>query len=116
MEDFEGAFFNTEDFKLTGEKIGEGTYGNVYIAENLKDGTKYAAKILNVEQIFNGTSQKKIMREIQILNKIKHQSIVKFYGINFQSFKDRIKFEPTILTEYLPNGSLRDILDQEKNL
>ena len=55
------------------------------------------------------------LRESEILHKLSHPSIVKFCGINFQSFKDQSILSPTIITEYLPNGSLKEILNKENN-
>lgn len=54
------------------------------------------------------------MRESTILSKLDHPSILKFLGLNFRSLKDLSIFQPTIITEYLPNGSLKVILDKEK--
>lgn len=84
--DFEGAFFNTADFEMTSQKLGEGAFGKVYVVENVNDETKYAAKIVNTNGVFSGHEQMMLMRESQILHKLKHPSIVKFYGINFHSF------------------------------
>lgn len=55
-----------------------------------------------------------LMREAIILRKLNHPSIIKFYGINFHSFDNPNKLEPTIITQYLPNGSLKTMLDTEK--
>lgn len=113
--DFENLFFDLMDFKLTNHKLGEGSYGSVFIAENTKDNKKYAAKIINTNNGFDGKDQMKFLRESMILHKFVHPSILKFYGINFQSFTKPMFLEPTIITEYLSNGSLKGILDMERN-
>ena len=114
--DFEKIFFELSDFELTDEFLGSGSFGKVYIINSLKDHKKYAAKILNVDSKkgFTGKHQNDIMRESIILHNLIHPSIVRFHGINFQSFSKFDKLEPTILTEYLPRGSLKEILDKEK--
>lgn len=112
--DINGAFFNTNDFKLTNRKLGEGTFGQVFIAKKLSDNSEYAAKILNVDENFNGQEQMMFMRESITLHKLHHPAIVQFYGINFRSFSDPLKLEPTILTEYISHGSLRKILNDER--
>ena len=69
--------------------------------------------------MFTGKEQNQFIRESVILNKLDHPAIVKFYGINFHKFidpssSDGIKLEPTILTEYLSNGSLDIVLENER--
>ena len=112
--DIEGAFFNTSDYQLQGEKLGEGTFGTVYTAKNNKDGQLYACKIIKTHDDFNGHEQMLLMRESLILHKLKHPGIVEFKGVNFQSFSDPNKLEPSIITEYLKGGSLKTVLDQEQ--
>ncbi len=82
----------------------------IYIIENKNDKKRYAVKIFNInpEIGFTGENQKDFLRESTILQKLDHKSIVKFVGINFQSFADPIRLEPSIITEYLPNKSLKE--------
>lgn len=63
---------------------------------------------------FDGNDQMQIMRESMILSKLSHPAIIKFVGLNFRSFEDWSILQPTIITEYLKNGSLKIILDSEK--
>lgn len=42
QKDIEGAFYNTSDFKLHNQKLGEATFGTIYIASYNKE---YEAKI-----------------------------------------------------------------------
>lgn len=113
-KELEGLFFNTDDFVLHEKSIGEGSFGKVYIAHQASDDKLYAVKILNTEKGMNGHDQMLFMRESLILHKLKHPCIVEFIGVNFQSFTDPSKLSPSIITEYLPHGSLKTILDQEK--
>lgn len=107
-------FFDTNNYKPTKTKLGEGSFGKVYVVKNVNDGIKYAAKILTTNGMFNGHDQMTFLRESLILYKLDHPAIVKFHGIYFHSFDDPKLLEPTILTEYLSNGSLKEILDKEK--
>lgn len=109
--DFEGAFFDTTKFEPI-SKLGEGKSGKVYLVKNNEDDSSYAAKIINPNGNFGGRDQLMFLREAQILHKLRHPAIVKFYGINFHSFIESDKLEPTILTEYVSNGSLKDIFDK----
>lgn len=114
--DIEGAFIDTNDFELTGKKLGEGAFGKVYVVEKTKEEKQYAAKIITISNgILNGHDQMLFLRESMILYKLKHPAIVQFYGINFHSFDNPDKLEPTIITEYLPNGSLKQILKKEQS-
>ena len=111
--EFEDAFFQIKDYKL-GKELGKGSFGHVYVAENVNDHQQYAAKVINTDAGFDGREQMLFLRESLLLHKLDHPSIVKFKGINFKSLKDPMKFDPTIITEYLPHGSLKDNLDKEK--
>ncbi|KAK8883844.1 hypothetical protein M9Y10_042943 [Tritrichomonas musculus] len=113
--DFEGAFFDTTDYEPTNKMLGKGSFGKVFVVNNTKDGKQYAAKLLNPDNMLKSKDQMMLLREVQILCKLDHPSIVKFYGINFHSFLNPTQLEPTILTEYLKNGSLKKVLDKEKN-
>lgn len=112
--DFEGAFFDTDDYELTDKFLGEGAFGKVYIAKSLKDEAQYAAKIIDPKKLSKGSQQMMLIRESGILNKLHHPAIIKFYGINFHSFDDESKFQPVIIIEYLEHGSIRDVIDKSK--
>lgn len=108
------SFYNASDFKLTQTKLGEGDYGTMYVAENSKDNGKYAVKIISTLGQLSGQEQILLMKESIIHSKLENPSLVKFYGVNFQSLNDSSKFEPSILIEYLPNGSIKSILGKNK--
>ncbi|KAK8835361.1 hypothetical protein M9Y10_033664 [Tritrichomonas musculus] len=112
--DFEGVFFDTKDYKLHDKDIGKGAFGTVYIAENLQDNSLCAAKIIHTNNSFDGNDQKLFLRESLTLYQLDHPSIIKFIGVNFQSFHDSGRLEPAIITEYLPNGSLKKTLEMER--
>lgn len=113
--EFVDIFFDTSEFKKTNKKLGEGAFGQVFVVKNLKDGKQFAAKIINNESLVSPTGQLLLIRESSILQQLDHPSIVKFYGINFHSFDDPQFLKPTILTEYLVNGSLKEILKKEQS-
>lgn len=110
----EDLFYNTKDFKIQLKEIGEGGFGKVYVSQNIKDGKQYATKIIKLNDEFNEHNQMLLMRESLIHQQLNHPGVVKFKGLNFQSSSDPTKFEPSIITEYLPNGSLRGILKKER--
>ena len=112
----EGVFFDTNDFELNQSAkniLGKGSFGTVYVILRKNDNQQFAIKIINTSENFNGREQMLFMRESLILHNLSHNAIVKFIGINFQSFENPNVFEPSIITEYLPKGSLEKILKQE---
>lgn len=126
--DFKGVFFELDDFEIDWDKsLGKGNFGVVYLAKRIgnsnldttdEDLNKlYAAKILNIDSKrgFKAIDQMKLMREATILHLLDHPSIVRFYGVNFQSFSDPSCLGPTIITEYLPKGSINDLLFLKRN-
>lgn len=82
--------------------------------EKKDDHKLYAAKIIEIVNTFDGNDQMQIIRESMILSKLSHPAILKFVGLNFRSFEDWSILQPTIITEYLKNSSLKIILDSEK--
>lgn len=126
--DFKGVFFELGDFEIDWDKsLGKGAFGEVYLARRIGnsnfDATEeemnklYAAKILNIDtkRGFTATDQMKLMREATVLHLLDHPAIVRFYGVNFQSFSNPSCLGPTIITEYLPKGSIHDLLFPERN-
>ncbi|KAJ4952308.1 hypothetical protein NE237_029140 [Protea cynaroides] len=83
-------------------KIGEGGFGTVYKAE-LQDGQIVALKRAKKENF--GNSQTEFSSEVELLAKIEHRNLVRLLGC-----VDRGN-ERIIITEYVPNGTLREHLD-----
>lgn len=83
------------------ERISSGSFGTVYLAQDSKTGHKFAAKILHfeVEQ-----DKKLINREIGIMIRNQHPTIIKFYGYSMTDFEG--KNNVTLLLQYAQNGSL----------
>ena len=64
------------------------------------------------EQFINTKNGIYLMREVTILSRIKYPSIMEFVGYSPIDFKGT--FRPTIITEYMSNGSLEDVLKIER--
>lgn len=114
--EFEDIFYQNSDFRIKKKLVGSGTYGSVYEAEKEDDEKIYAAKILKGEKGFDGNMQMMFLREALILGNLHHPSILKLQGINFQSNEDENKIAPTIMTEFLPHGSLKKILLKNESI
>jgi len=85
-----------------GDCIGKGAFGSVYRALNLENGEVVAIKQLKLNKI-SKSELDVIMTEINLLKKLKHPNIVKYYG--FIKTKDFLN----IILEYCENGSLQTI-------
>ncbi|XP_043701083.1 calmodulin-binding receptor-like cytoplasmic kinase 3 [Telopea speciosissima] len=86
-------------------KIGEGGFGAVYKAE-LQDGQVVAVKRAKKEQF--GNSRTEFSSEVELLAKIEHRNLVRLLG-----YVDKGN-ERVIITEYVPNGTLREHLDGKR--
>ncbi|KAL0337497.1 UNVERIFIED_CONTAM: Calmodulin-binding receptor-like cytoplasmic kinase [Sesamum calycinum] len=83
-------------------RIGEGGFGTVYKAE-LPDGQVVAIKRARKEQF--DALRTEFRSEVELLAKIDHRNLVKLLGYVEKGI------ERLIITEYVPNGTLREHLD-----
>ncbi|KAK1413982.1 hypothetical protein QVD17_29719 [Tagetes erecta] len=91
----------TQNFSPT-LKLGEGGFGTVYKAQ-LQDGQTVAIKRASKEH--SDALRSEFRSEIELLAKIEHRNLVKLLG-----YVDKGN-ERLIITEYVPNGTLREHLD-----
>lgn len=87
------------------ERIGSGAAGDVWIAKPNSGGPEVAAKILKSEHANDSALVERFVRERSVLLGLRHQSIV--------DVRDLVVEGATlaIVMEYLPGGSLRDLLE-----
>ncbi|KAJ0989512.1 hypothetical protein J5N97_007868 [Dioscorea zingiberensis] len=83
-------------------RLGEGGFGTVYKAL-LPDGQVVAVKRAKKEHV--SALRDEFSNEVELLAKIEHRNLVKLLGYNDKG-NERI-----IITEYVPNGTLREHLD-----
>lgn len=108
-------FYNLDDYILK-SKIGGGSFSDIYKAENKKNGEIYAVKIIKAS--FNSYNLTSFIREASVILQLNYPSIIKSYGINFRSFSkiaNNEDIQPSILMKYYPNGSLKNVLEKERN-
>ncbi|KAL5566942.1 hypothetical protein UlMin_030106 [Ulmus minor] len=86
---------------VIGERIGLGSYGEVYNAD--WNGTEVAVKKF-LDQDFSGAALDEFKREVRIMRRLRHPNIVLFMGA--------VTRPPhlSIITEFLPRGSLYRII------
>merc|ERR1711970_1015007 len=86
-------------YKLTGEILGEGSYGSVKTCKNIFTGVEYAAKI--IEKIPGSFSRSKVLKEIEIYHLCRgHKNIVQL----IEFFEETDKF--VLVFEKVQGGSL----------
>ena len=66
---------------ILGEVIGEGNFGTVRLATQIKIGEKLAIKIINKNNIKKKSDIVRIKKEISILKKIRHKNIIQIYEV-----------------------------------
>jgi serine/threonine protein kinase len=73
-----GSFCIGEAEYVLGAKLGQGSYGTVYLAVSKGDDEKRAVKLLRTTEVGLAPTS---LREISILGRIRHPNIVRFLGI-----------------------------------
>jgi serine/threonine protein kinase len=92
-----------EDFKF-GKQLGEGAYAVVKLAKRRQDGKNYAVKIYDKNKLVDEHRRTSVCREVMLMQKMKHQSIVEFkeaFETNANVF---------VVMEHVEGQSLHDYL------
>ena len=90
-----------------GEMIGSGSFGDVYKALNMEDGSIMAVK----EVCFSGDDEKQmavVRREINLMRSLRHRHIVSYLGTEIDVKERKLH----IFQEWVAGGSVKSILDQ----
>lgn len=96
------------------EFIGGSSYGKVYTYRKKATDAIYAVKkIVQYNSSINSISTKVFIREVKILSKTNHPSILSFIGYQFIERKNVFKI--IILTEFCKNGSLYYVFHGNNN-
>lgn len=93
-------------------QIQKGGFGSIYSVRNVQTGEIFAAKIINMH-VNESQYKKMVNREIGIMIRCQHPTIVKFIGYSFKDFNDENNV--TILMELVKNGSLLDHIQKVRN-
>lgn len=96
--------FDLDDLlRASAEVLGKGKVGSTYKA-TLESGAVVAVKRV---KNMNALSKKEFVQQMQLLGKLKHENLVKIVSFYYS------KEEKLIIYEFLPNGSLFDLLHGE---
>lgn len=98
---------------LLQDKIGSGSFGQVFKVKDKNSGVVYAAKISH-RPLEDSSDQeiRNLSREISILSKLNHPAIMKFIGFSSENFQHDPC--PVIITELVSNGTLLDVINLER--
>ena len=94
------------------KQIGKGSFGRVYLCQNLKLKELCVIKRINLSKL-DDKEKEETINESKILQKLDHQNIIKFYDVFIEK-----KSETTLnlVTEYADGGDLSEkIKNQKKN-
>lgn len=94
-----------EDFDIL-EKLGSGTFGNVYKARRKVDSQIYALKRVDLTGL-DPTAIESAVTEAHILAQIHSKLIISYYD---SFFIHSPRYELVIVTEYVNGGTLSDVL------
>lgn len=91
--------------------IGEGQFGKVWKAENSKTGGKYAIKAISLKKVNQVKKMREFLNsEIQVLDIVEHENIVKYYG------KLQTQNNIYLIFEYCTGGTLEEKMIAKKRL
>ena len=97
------------------EALGSGNFGDVY--KVLKDGKKYAAKVLSETYILDEfkNEQNRITREIDVLKNVKSKNLIQ-YQEDFYFKNEFGIMEYVIVMEYFEGTTLKKFLKTDSSL
>ncbi len=87
-----------------GQLIGQGAYGKVYQGLELETGSLVAVKQIVVTM--DQREREELQGEISVMSRLKHENIVRYLGAQWDEPNQQL----FIFTEWVPGGSLSDIL------
>src|ERR1700733_12757998 len=91
-----------DKYKLSNVKLGSGSFSDVFLGTDISTGDNVAIKIISLEK--NKHILDKVFSEIEIMKKMNHINIVKYYDF----FKGKDNWY--IVMEYCDRGKLKDAL------
>ncbi len=107
-EDLYKPLSNISQYTL-GDKLGEGTFGVVYLGTHILTKERVAIKIIEKRKLRNEIDKKRLEREISILKKLHHINIINLYTTI------ETKNQIYIIQEYASGKELFNYIIKKKN-
>lgn len=95
---------------VLGEVLGEGSAGSVYLAKEKNGDREVAVKFLHTEGAMDQSIDQRFVREISVLQKLKHPNIVGYDGCGVS---EKGLF---YVMEKVPFGTLKEVLQRRERL
>jgi serine/threonine protein kinase/formylglycine-generating enzyme required for sulfatase activity len=86
--------------------LGEGAFGIVLFARDMKLERPVAIKVLHPTLAVTSPPRKRFLREARSAAAIRHENIVRVYSVEEEPI-------PYLVMEYVPHGTLQDLIDQD---
>jgi serine/threonine protein kinase len=97
-----------------GSQVGAGVFGKVYQVLNIESGELLAVKTYPLSNLKEQAEKQllQISREVQILRQLNHPNIIKYFQVDYNEELNSVD----ILMEYIPSGSMSDLLSKYQGL
>lgn len=90
--------------------LGEGSYGTVYLVQNIRSNEKLAAKAFKKSKLQYGDKKSLLKNEIKVMRKLNHPNILKMHEVHETT--DTIY----VILEYIKDGELFNYIKNTKNI
>ena len=91
---------------ILGDRIGEGSFAQVYRAIDAESGRIFAVKQMSIESARNEENARTLAKEIELLKNLRHPNLVRYLGTH------RTSTQFNIFLEYCTGGSIAQMLKQ----
>lgn len=102
---------NLQDYKIIGT-LGIGSFGQVFLVENVNTHQKYSAKV-SYKEFTNEVDQVYFSTLMETFSKLDNPAVHKIDGYNIINFFNENRL--TVLTKFMTKGSLNQVFKNEKN-
>ncbi|MFN7843511.1 MAG: protein kinase domain-containing protein, partial [Pirellula sp.] len=86
--------------------LGEGAFGIVLVARDMKLERPVAIKVLHPTLAITSPPRKRFLREARSAAAIRHENIVRVYSVEEEPI-------PYLVMEFVPHGTLQELIDQD---